>query len=265
MANKKLIAIDLDGTLLFGKSQISEKSIEVLRRLSKQGHIIVLSSGRPYRCMMPFYELLECTGPIICYNGGLVFDPKNPKFPAISRLFDKNMLQEIAIKTKGIVTSFMAEDLEDIYISRWDNHLKKYFTYEDMKIHEGDMSKIIQKDTYTALFRCTHAHDEELKQITESYDGIEFRHWTGSFYSELAFKGCDKGNALRYIKDYYGFSKEDVIAFGDAVNDFSMLDEAGFPFAMKGCKSKKLAESFPNTKKGNAQSGVALMLEELLG
>ena len=259
-----MIVIDMDGTLLHGGNKLGPLNKDVLQTLSKKGHLVVLASGRPWRSMKPYYELLGCTGPVICYNGALVFDPNNPSFPIISRLFSKHMLQEIAIKGKDFITSFMAEDLEDIYISRVDHHLQKYFWYEDMNVHLGDMASIIEKDTYTALFRCTHKHDEALKQIAESYEGIELRHWTHSFYSELSFIGNDKGVGLAHIQSYYGFDKEDIFAFGDADNDASMLSLAGHPFAMKGCKSRKLAESFPNTKKGSAQSGVALELLDYL-
>ena len=261
---RKLIVIDMDGTLLYGPSKISPLNVETLRRYIKEGHMVVLASGRPYRSMKSFYELLGCNGPIICYNGLLTFNPHDESFPRIDRKFDHEMLKDIALKAPYI-TSFMAEDLEDIYISRVDNHLKKYFWYEGMKIHEGDMSRVVEKDTYTALFRTTHAHDEELAKLAASYEGVELRHWTNSFYSELAFAGLDKSAGLSHIAKYYGFEREDIIAFGDASNDFSMLALAGMPFAMKGCKSRQLADSFPNTKKGNAQDGVALTLIDILG
>lgn len=258
-----MIVIDMDGTLLYAGNKIGLLNKDYIKRLSNQGYLVVLASGRPWRSMKPFYEMLECNGPVICYNGALVFNPKNSEFPVISRLFSKEMLKEIAVKGKDFITSFMAEDLEDIFVSRIDHHLEKYFWYDGMNVHQGDMSKIISKDTYTALFRCTHAHDDELKNIIAGYEGIEFRHWTHSFYSELAFKGLDKGAGLAHIRDYCNIPKEDIYAFGDADNDYSMLDLAGHPYAMKGCKSEKLASAFPVTKKGDAQSGVALQLLEL--
>ena len=259
-----MIVVDMDGTLLYSGNKIGPLNKDVLRRLSKEGHMVVLASGRPWRSMKPFYEMLGCNGPVICYNGALVFDPKNKEFPAISRLFSHEMLHDIATKGKGFITSFMAEDLEDIYVSRIDNHLKKYFWYDEMNVHVGDMSKIIEKDTYTALFRTSHAHDDELARLANSYEGVTLRHWTHSFYSELAFDDCDKGTGLAHIKSYLSFSKEDIIAFGDADNDYSMLLQAGKAFAMRDCKSEMLKKEFPQTKKGAAQSGVALEILELL-
>ena len=261
--NKKTIVIDMDGTLLYGGNKITSLNKDYLRRLSLEGHRIILASGRPWRSMQPYYEMLGCIGPVICYNGGLVFDPHDPDFPVISRLFSKEILKEIAIKGKDYITSFMAEDLEDIYVSRVDKHLQKYFWYEGMNVHVGAIEDIVSKDTYTALFRCVHAHDEELKNLANSFEGIELRHWTHSFYSELAFIGNDKGKGLEHIQQYLHIDKDDIIAFGDADNDYSMLALAGHPFAMVGCKSKKLSTSFPSTKKSDAQSGVALQLMEL--
>ena len=259
---KPMIVVDMDGTLLYGGNKIGPLNKSYVRQLSQEGYLVVLASGRPWRSMKPFYEMLECNGPVICYNGALVFDPKNPKFPVISRLFPKEVLKEIAIKAKDIITSYMAESLEEIFTQRIDQYLAKYFWYDGMKIHQGDMSKIVKTDTYTALFRCAHKHDKALEEIVSAYPGIELRHWTSSFYSELCFSDVDKGSGLAHIRDFYGFKKEEIYAFGDADNDYTMLSLAGHPYVVKGCKSKILPTAFPVTKKGDAQSGVALQLLE---
>lgn len=253
----KIIFIDMDGTLLYGRSQIGKLSIEAIRKLNQQGHIVVLASGRPLRSMLPFYELLECNGPLICYNGALILDPKNSAFPCKSRLFQKEMLVDIAKKGEGYITSFMAENLEHIYASRIDPFLERYFWYKDMHLHIGDMKSIIDSDTYTALFRCVHKHDETLASLASSYPNIELHHWTHSFYSELSYADVNKGLGVKTIQEYYGCPKEDMIGFGDANNDAAMLHLVGTPFSMKGCRSSILAVSFPQTKKGNSQDGVA--------
>lgn len=260
---KKLIVIDMDGTLLIDANRIGDFSVSTLRSLSKAGHYVVLASGRPYRAMKRYYDLLGLTGPIICYNGALVFNPHSSEPPMVDRKFDQAVLKDIAIKAP-YVTSFMAEDLEDVYVSRIDRYLSQFFHYEGMGVHVGPINQILNKDTYTALFRCVHKHDQELAELAREYPGIELRHWTNSLYSELAFIGTDKGSAVKRIQELTGISKENTIAFGDADNDMTMLMQAGLPFAMKGCKSTALTSAFPSTKKSNAEDGVARMLVELL-
>ena len=261
---KKVVVVDMDGTLLNASGHVGEKTKELFLRLAQDDVMVVLASGRPWRAMEPYYKMLGCYGPVICYNGALVFNPSDPSFPAISRKFKASILREIHAKTASISTSFMAEDLENIYVSRVDSHLKKYFWYEGMNVHIGNIEADLYNDTYTALFRTAHSKDKALEDVIAEYEGIELRHWTHSFYSELALSGVDKGSALRHVMEALHLQKEDVIAFGDAGNDFSMLKEAGMGFAMKGCKSKRLSDHFPSAKKGNAQDGVALTLLDLL-
>ena len=96
MENKFLIGIDLDGTLLNKKSKLSFSTISYLKKISKQGHIIVLCTGRPLRAMLPYYKILKLNTPVICYNGGRVFNPNDKNFPSITYSFNKENIKAIS-------------------------------------------------------------------------------------------------------------------------------------------------------------------------
>ena len=84
MNNKKyLIAIDLDGTLLNKKSKISLANKLYLRKLERQGHKVILASGRPSRAVKFFRKQIGLHTPIICYNGAFCFHPDDDSFPQI--------------------------------------------------------------------------------------------------------------------------------------------------------------------------------------
>lgn len=262
--NRKLLAIDVDGTLLNDRLQLSKKSVRVLRKAQEQGYLVVLSSGRPWRSMAPYYQQISCESPVICYNGAHVFDPSGSMKKELRITFPKKDVIAIALKSKNLVTSLMVEGDGGACLIREDLYLNKYFPYKDGPYEIGPIEDNLKEDTYTMLFRCQPRAVDELKTIVESHAHFKYRHWTSSFYSEAYLEGASKGNALLYLMDYYRLSKEDVFAFGDSDNDDEMLSHAGHPFAINGCKSTLLLGKYPHTEKGNNQDGVAQTIEEFL-
>jgi Cof subfamily protein (haloacid dehalogenase superfamily) len=263
--NRKLIAVDVDGTLINDHLELTRHSLDLLKAILEAGHLLVLSSGRPYRSLSSYYQALQLTGPIICYNGAHVFSPRDPSFPELKRPFSLDLVKAIAKESQGLVTSFMCESEKRAYLLREDPYLDHYFPYRKGEYRLGPIDQILEEDPYTMLFRCAHSKVEQLQEIVEGHPGVKYRHWTSSFYSEAYLEGVDKGSALSYIIERYGFAKEDIYAYGDSDNDYEMLSLAGHPFALASCKSELLRSSFPQTKNGNNQDGVAVSLaEELL-
>ena len=72
---KKMIAVDLDGTLLNSESKLSDFTIETIKKISKKGHQVVIATGRPYRMAKDFYNQLELETPMINFNGSLTHLP----------------------------------------------------------------------------------------------------------------------------------------------------------------------------------------------
>ncbi|MCH3908975.1 MAG: HAD family hydrolase [Bacilli bacterium] len=262
--NRKLIAVDVDGTLINDQLVLSKKSTDILLRVQEKGHIIVLASGRPWRSMKPFYEQLHLTSPIIAYNGAHVFDPKEASFQELRKRFKADDVKDIYLKMGPAATSFMCESEHMVYLKRNDSYLSHYFPYEKETSKVGDIIENLDEDTYTMIYRSSHQNVPCLKAIVEEHDGILFRPWSHSFYSEAYIKGVNKGSALIYVMKTLGISKEDVIAFGDSDNDDEMLSLAGLPFALKDCKSPMLLQKYRKTKATNNQDGVALTLADLL-
>lgn len=263
--NKKLIVIDLDGTLLKKDETLGEYSQKVLSRLINEGHIVILASGRPTRSLLPLYKQINCNAPIISYNGAVIYNPSDDSFPFIKKSIPTEFALKIINEGKKIFTSIVLDDSFYLYSLRIDNYLKKYFPYTGIKTKFGQIDSFPSKEILSCVFKSSHVHDEELKELLHGSNKIRLRHWRNSFYSELYLEDVNKGNALKYIQDYYNIKKEDCIGFGDSFNDLSMLERVGTPFAMKNTKSKILLEKFEATKKSNTQEGVALTLANLFG
>ena len=132
--SKPLIAVDLDGTLIDGQGHYSLATRDYFRDLSAQGCIIVLASGRPFRAMKHIYEDLRLTGPSICYNGQLVFDPNDPSFHPVDKRFKAEDIRRVYNDLKPCVEVFMAESANTIYITDEDARLSHFFPSEGMNI-----------------------------------------------------------------------------------------------------------------------------------
>jgi len=260
---KKLVAIDLDGTLLNDDLRLPSLSKEVLLKLNEEGFLIILATGRPFRALSSFYNAVKLTHPVICYNGALAFDPLDASFVPLKKKFAVSDIVSIFSLVKDKTTSFMCETHKKIYSTVFDSYLDHYFPYNSMDFLKGDIDMTLHEDVYTAIMRSEKKDDEMIEKTVTSHPNILYRHWTESPYSECFLKGVDKGVALQYIMDHYGIKKEDVYAFGDSNNDFEMLSLSGHPFAMKGSKSSRLKTSFPLTEEGNNDEGVAKTLQSL--
>lgn len=261
---KKLIAIDVDGTLVTKRQVLTPATAKFLRSLQEKGHVIVLASGRPYRSLAPFYEQCGLKSPLICYNGALVFNPENSSFPVILKRFSCLSLRRIAVASKGHLSSFLCESEETIYDIVHDDFLDQYFPYEGMNEIEGPLEETLREDPFTAVFHCSKGYQATLKKIVEKEANMRFRPWTNSSYSEAYLLGVDKGSALRHVAQQLGIRKEDIIAFGDSDNDKEMLLEAGQPFAMKKGKSLDLQKRFPLSADDNNHDGVIKTLQKLV-
>ena len=90
-----LIAVDMDGTLLNSKKKISLKTYFYLRKLSKQGHKIILASGRPIRALKFYYDKLKLDTPMVCYNGSFIYSPTDKNFKTIDNRFTIPMVLDI--------------------------------------------------------------------------------------------------------------------------------------------------------------------------
>lgn len=232
MNKKYLIALDMDGTLLNSERKISNETVNYLKKLQQEGHKIVISSGRPYRAIKPYYELLGLKTPIICYNGTYIHNFVS-KFNK-RELLPSKIIREIILKIgEENFENIFCENDTDIYTLKEDG-LLDFFWKDGMILHIGSM-KNIQTDMYIMIIVMkNHDFDEQLVKLGFSHDGIGLRFWSGTgLTSELYFLNHNKGEALKKICQEYNFSMKDIIAFGDAENDIPMFDMVGTSVGMK--------------------------------
>ena len=106
--NKKLIAVDLDGTLLNSESKLSPYTIETIQKISKQGHRVIITTGRPYRMADHIYRELGLESPMINFNGALTHIPNKKWSKELSMTLDKKYLLDMVERENDIQADFIA-------------------------------------------------------------------------------------------------------------------------------------------------------------
>lgn len=263
---KYLIALDMDGTLLNNKKKISFKTLHYLRKLTKQGHIIILASGRPSRALLSYYKQLGLSTPLICYNGAYCYSPIDKNFPTEEFEFPKEIIKKLYEELRPISKNFMCETDTEIWLDKEDLNLARFFWYEGMEMHYGDISTTLTKDPMTFIVQ-TPSEVKDRKQIEDivyKYDGVEPMFWTGANYFELHFKKISKGSSLRRIAEYYHVSPTNMIAFGDSDNDFELFQFVKTSVAMKNSRSYVKEKATMVSLKDNNHNGIYHTLKKLL-
>ena len=262
----KVIAFDMDGTLLNIKKKVSLLTRLYLRKLSKQGHIIILASGRPSRALWSYYNQLKLKTPMICYNGAYVFNPHDDKFPKIEFEFPKDIIIETLEKIKSHIKNVMCETDTEIWVDKKDEYLENFFWYNDMEVHYGELKDTLNKNPMTCIVQTPYEYREthEIENALVKYPQIGARFWTGSPYFELFYKETSKGNALKRICEYYKIPTSRLIVFGDATNDVEMFEVAGTSVLMSNAKHDLKEKTTMVSIKDNDHNGIYHTLKKLL-
>ena len=261
----RLIATDLDGTLLDSQSELSERTVRAVSQTMEAGAKFVLASGRMSESTGAFARQLSTNAPIIAFNGAVAVDWRTG-----DTLFRRAISAESARRVAR-----MAEEL-GIFIQYFP---ERGFFYEKRvpevcDDYEGrirmrgvellkPLSGWIEKPAMKLLSLGENAklimlRDEILAEFPEI--SAMLSHPT---YLEIVSAGVDKGAALRSVAECFGIPREEVAAFGDADNDVQMLQYAGRGYAMESGDANVVAGA-EFVAPSNDSDGVARVLEELL-
>lgn len=229
----KLIAVDMDGTLLNSKGEITQKTVESIRDVVEKGVMFTISTGRPIQGVAKYNDLLSLKGPIITYNGAMIVKAENQEV-----LFEQGLLRDDAKKIlelgKMYNTTMCIWANNQLYGNRLDEKIhdyKKLSGVEPILAENFDelldigITKILWYDETKRIeqFLNTLSQDIffEVSFCTSKPTFLEF------FSSKVS-----KARAMEKIGEIYGIEKNEMIAIGDGLNDLSMIQYAGLGVAM---------------------------------
>jgi Cof subfamily protein (haloacid dehalogenase superfamily) len=273
----RLIAIDIDGTLLDSKSQISTANLDALQRAHEAGIETVLVTGRRHNFALPIAQLLGFDLWIISSNGAVTRSTHGESFhrdlmPQATaeklcrgmREFRNNLVVTFDREGPGAI---LCEQHERLYgvIQRWMEKNAPYIEYV-YPIEKGLIEDPIQvmfcgevelmKDAERRLLDFDFAN--EITVLRTQYD---HRNLT---IVDVLNGGCSKGHALERWATYRGLASSEVMAIGDNYNDVEMLTFSGHPVIM-GNASDELKQNGWTVTLHNDESGVAAAIEQVLG
>lgn len=228
----KLIATDMDGTLLDENGYLPQDFTYILNRLLAKNIKLVIASGRPY------YTLQANFGPVgshlsyICENGALVVDNNKTIYKSV---IDNNIVKQLIAESKSIKGNAAVLCAETCaYVERYsDDHLaeiKKYYTNLEFVDDLSEVDDEIIKVTFCNLENSL----DNLNNIFKPKFGQELNVvGSGQIWIDVSNKGANKGVALRSLMDTDNISKEETMVLGDYYNDIEMLRQAEYSFVME--------------------------------
>ncbi len=285
----KLIAIDLDGTMLNSYGMVTENTKQVIKNTINKGTEVIIASGRPIDSIKTIAKEIGSENYFIAGNGALIYDIKKDeiiyekfmnkqKVLEIIKICEENSIAyniytEKTIIAKGLkynVLYYYKENLkkeenkktnitivEDVY-----EYIKNLENEKFLKITVCDETKSVFNSIIRKLrtvedidvLDVLHMSRKMIKQGTEDVP-IEY------YYTEISLKDVDKWNAIEYLANKMNISKDEIIAIGDNINDKEMIENAKVGIAM-GQSTPVITEIADFVTTNNNEDGVAKALEK---
>jgi Cof subfamily protein (haloacid dehalogenase superfamily) len=270
--NFKIVACDVDGTLLDSKLQLSTANKKAIAAVIEMGLEFIIVTGRNDILVTDIVKQLQLKSPIIGCNGASVRDLESGVQYVVEGI-DKMKLSELFrfLKQENVIFSGYSLD-HAIYPSDFYEQLiqrqKKYFTADRPEFKDVVVDDIFTLCDYPdeLIKICTFSSTENesariLEQLKQFHFIDAFR--PTPFVIDIVSHGVSKGNALKAYAEKMAIDKTEIIAFGDGENDISMLQYAGIGVAMKNSAPAVFAHADMVTL-SNDQDGVAKVLKELI-
>ena len=284
----KLIAIDLDGTLLNSYGLVSEKNKNVLNEAQNKGIEIVLASGRSTNSVKNIANDIGNNKYIICGNGSLIYDLQKEEIiydkfiekakalqiiqiceqnsiyynvytenMVIAKTLSNNVLfyhQENANKPDSKKTKInLVDDIYD-YVKNIENENILKFTISDTSsIIFNSIIKKLREIKNIDVLDVAHMSRKIIKSGTESVS-LEY------YYTEITSQNVDKWNAIEWLANKLDIKQEDIMTIGDNINDKLMIENAGMGVAM-GNSAPYVKEFADKVVSSNNEDGVAEAVE----
>jgi Cof subfamily protein (haloacid dehalogenase superfamily) len=256
----RLVACDLDGTLVRTDGTISGRSAAAVARTEGHGVPFVIVTGRPPRWLPDVAEALQHRGLAVCANGALVYD-LHSETVVIEDLLDVATLREVigVVRERLPGAAFAVEygesfRRESTYDVRWDRDNPHVTVVEPEVLLELPAAKLLVRhpilDADELLDAARAAVGERATLTHSSLDGL----------LEISAAGVTKATGLAALAEHRGIAAGDVAAFGDMPNDMPMLAWAGRSYAVANAHSDVLAAA-DEVIESNDDDGVARVLE----
>ncbi|WP_297207061.1 Cof-type HAD-IIB family hydrolase [uncultured Brachyspira sp.] len=255
----KLIATDLDGTLLNSNKEISDYNKKILFELMYNHNVeLILSSGRPFEGLKSYKELLKINNYSIIFNGASIVD--NNENIVYRKTLDENISKTIIELSKDYNVCIHVYDNGKYIVSKENFYIKSYVQIEKTVNVLYGLNNVSDYRFDKMLILGEREILNELKQKIDSKMDINSC-FSGEKFLEIISKEANKGNALKWICENKGISIENAAAFGDNFNDIEMIEYAGIGVAM-GNAEENVKQKANYIALSNDEDGVGKFLKD---
>ena len=257
----KLIATDMDGTLLKSNNEIQDGFYDVFHKLKEKDIIFAAASGRQYYNLLERFKGLDNNMMFIAENGTFVVYRGEE---LIVNSLDKEIALELIKVGRTIENSYIIlcgknsayiESRDERLIEQTEKYYARYEVVEDLTKVEDDILKVTICDF--------SGSEENSNKYFDDYRDKAQICVSGEIWLDMMAKGVNKGLAIKKIQEKLGIKHEETMVFGDYLNDLEMMDSAYHSYAMDNAHDdlKKVARFIA---KSNDECGVVQAIKESL-
>ena len=282
----KLLALDLDGTLLNSRGQISEANKNAIRKAEEKGVLVTIATGRRFRDARPVALEIGFNAPIVTHNGALLKFAESLKTVEFSLLNNETVREILRVGRNTGGDALVSADPHGkgtlLYdrVSDENLPLKKYIAWaktlhgddaEESVRHVSNLEDIVEKTEVVHIsFSGSCKPMSEMQRILEAElrDSVNI---LATVYPRLDFTlldilppGASKGIGVEKLAVIHGLSHENVMVCGDNFNDLEMLEFAGTPVVMGNAAPELQEREDFHTTLSNDENGVALAIERFI-
>ncbi len=261
MERVKMVVTDMDGTLLDSQKRLPSDFIRVYNQLEEKGIRFVVASGRQFYTLENEFKNFEHQIYFIAENGGVVVcngemtllnSMKTANVEALIKLV--RSIEGAELVLCGKESAYVESDSEE-FVRETKKYYHRCIVVDNLLEVQDEILKVAVNDMHnleTTTLQAVMAFSSEFNISTSS-----------QIWLDVMPKGVNKGEAVRYLQSHLGLSMDETMVFGDYLNDYEMLELAGFSYAMGNAHDdiKKIAKFEAKT---NDENGVLVVLEELL-
>ena len=261
---KRLLFLDLDGTLLNDAKEITEGNRQALERTLQRGHGVIIATGRPLKSALEQARRLGVDKPgcyTIAYNGAMVYDwAKQDKI--FSRALSKDAVVRVFAQANEIGEHVQTYDSFDVLVEKQgdDEAVRRYCKVVSMTYR---VIEDIRTDLVEDPVKCLVINYEKKEGLQKMQTWIRENvpqmdcFFSSDYLLEVVPKGMNKGEAVKMLCKMLDVEIENAVAVGDAANDLAMLKAAGVGVAMQNGTDEVKAIADYITTRDNNHDGVA--------
>ena len=258
----KMIAMDLDGTLLDEEKNIAPEDAAAVKDTVAAGYYVTLATGRMYRSALPYAQELGLTHPLVVYNGALIRDPGTGEnlgqwplpLDVAQSVLDDLLGRGIYVQAYVDDTLWAPRDCEEVrFYSRFSRVPYEVKTEAIRHLPQAPHKLLVISDQVRTL----------RPKLEEKYRGKIKIVSSSKGFLEVTAPGTNKWHALQALAAREGIREEEILCVGDSDNDLEMISHAGFGVAM-GNASDPVREAARVVTAPNTRNGVARIIRTIL-